>query len=34
VPGVLIQNNGPVEVAGEALIRLIAEHTQGAPVCV
>lgn len=34
VPGVLIQNNGPIEVAGEALARLIAEHTQGTAACV
>lgn len=32
--GVLIQNNGPIEMAGEALARLIVEHSQGAPACV
>jgi len=32
--GVLIQNNGPIEVAGEELVRLIAEYSQGTLACV
>ncbi len=33
LPGVLIQNNGPVEEAGETLVRLIVEHAQGSLAC-
>lgn len=34
LPGVLIQNDGPVEQAGEALVRLIVGHAQGSLSCV